>query len=118
MVKSSYTIQSSMIPSHAIQMCRMSDESVTNSVPVRGVARSVAAAEWEAQARQILKAEFARQGVTYKLLVQRLAAIGVKDDEKAIANRISRGRFQFTFFLQCMRALRVTEVDLRDRTRR
>ncbi|MBN8503359.1 MAG: hypothetical protein J0L58_02710 [Burkholderiales bacterium] len=74
--------------------------------------------EWEALAKQLLKAEFARQGVTYKVLVKRLEAIGIKDDEKAIANRISRGRFQFTFFLQCMRALGVTEVDLRDRHRR
>ena len=80
--------------------------------------RSKASAEWEALARQVLKSEFARQGVTYKLLVKRLEAIGVKADEKAIANRISRGRFQCVFFLQCMRALGVTEVDLRDRTRR
>ena len=74
--------------------------------------------DWEAEAKRILKAELARRGMTYKGLVLRLNALGVKDEEKAISNRISRGKFPFTFFLQCMCALNVTEVDLRDRGRR
>jgi hypothetical protein len=74
--------------------------------------------EWEAEAKRILKAELARHGLTYKTLVSRLEVIGVKDEERAISNRISRGKFQFTFFLQCMRAIGVAEVDLRERARR
>ena len=74
--------------------------------------------DWEVEAKRILKAELARHGLTYKGLVLRLAAMGVSDEEKAIANRISRGKFPFTFFLQCMRAMGVTEVDLRDGTTR
>lgn len=80
--------------------------------------RSAADKQWEAEAKRILKAELARHGLTYKMLVNRLAALGIKDDDKAIANRISRGKFQFTFFLQCMRAIGATEIDLRDRVQR
>lgn len=70
---------------------------------------------WEAEAKRILKAELARRGLTYKALAVRLDAIGVRDEERAIANRISRGKFQFTFFLQCMRAIGVEQVDVRHR---
>ena len=73
---------------------------------------------WETEAKRVLRAELARAGVTYKGLVLRLERIGVVDNETAIASRISRGKYSFAFFLQCMRALGVTEVDLRDRRER
>jgi len=73
--------------------------------------------DWEVQAKCLLKAELARAGVTYKGLVKKLEALGVKDNEAAIANRVSRGKFTFVFFLQCMRALGVAEVDVRERAR-
>lgn len=72
--------------------------------------------DWESLARRVLKAELARVGVTYKVLAIRLEAIGVQDHEAAIANKISRGKFSFVFFMQCMRALSIVEIDLRDRT--
>jgi hypothetical protein len=72
--------------------------------------------DWERFAKGLLKAELALQGVTYKVLSQRLAALGVHANETAIANRISRGQFTFIFFLQCMSALGVTRVDLRGRS--
>lgn len=85
--------------------------------PAAAAGRSETNKVWEAEAKRILKAELARHGLTYKGLVNRLAALGIKDDEKAIANRISRGKFQFSFFLQCMRAMGVSEVDVSDRRR-
>lgn len=72
--------------------------------------------DWEALAKRALKSELARAGVTYKVLSQRLKALGVHTNETAIANRISRGQFTFVFFLQCMKALEIVEIDLRDRT--
>jgi hypothetical protein len=82
------------------------------------VARGGPEIDWESAAKRILKAELARAGMTYKALVKRLEAMGIEDNETAIANRISRGKFPFTFFLQCMTAIGVAEVDLRDRTHR
>lgn len=73
--------------------------------------------DWDVTAKRILKAELARAGVTYKVLALRLEGMGIEDSEAAIANRISRGKFSFSFFLQCMAAVGVVEVDLRDRSR-
>ncbi len=67
---------------------------------------------WENEAKRILKAELARAGVGHKVLVSRLEALGVQDNTAALASRISRGKFTFVFFLQCMRALGVDEVRL------
>jgi len=71
---------------------------------------------WEDRAKRVLKGELARAGLTYKMLAIRLQSLGVEDSEAAIANRISRGKFSFAFFMQCMAAIGVNEVDLRDRT--
>lgn len=60
---------------------------------------------WENEARRILKAELARRGVTYERLAGRLEAMGVKETERSIANKMSRGTFPFTFVLQCMKAI-------------
>lgn len=68
--------------------------------------------EWEQEAKRVLKAELARQGVSYKTLAAKLEGLGVTDSAPAIANRISRGRFTFAFFLQCMATLGVEEVRL------
>ena len=75
------------------------------------------AAQWEAEAKRVLKAELARAGVSYKVLVGRLELIGVMDNERAVASRISRGKFSFVFFLQCMAALGVTDVRVAERNR-
>ncbi len=66
--------------------------------------------DWEAEAKLVIKAELARAGVSYKVLVSRLQAMGVKGSTAAVASRITRGRFTFVFFLQCMHALGVDDV--------
>lgn len=75
--------------------------------------KSAVNASWEAEAKQVLKAELARQGVSYKALAARLEKLGIVDSEKAISNRISRGKFSFAFFLQCMAAIGVREIALK-----
>ena len=61
--------------------------------------------DWEAQARGIIRAEMARQNVTYSQLVERLESIGVKEDERNLRNKVSRGNFTAAFLLQCLTAL-------------
>lgn len=68
---------------------------------------------WEAEAKRILKAELARAGVSYKVLVARLEAMGVEDNSGALASRITRGKFSFVFFLQCMRALGIEDIHVK-----
>jgi Domain of unknown function (DUF6471) len=60
---------------------------------------------WQQRVRGLLKAELARRDVTYTELVDRLAAIGVKESEQNIANKLSRGTFTAAFFVQCLDAI-------------
>jgi hypothetical protein len=60
---------------------------------------------WENEARRIVRAELVRRGITYKGLAARLVAIGVKETERSIANKMSRGTFTFVFVLQCLQAV-------------
>ena len=55
---------------------------------------------WQQRVRGLLKAELARRDVTYTELVSRLAAIGVKESEQNIANKLSRGTFTAAFFVE------------------
>ncbi|USX27253.1 DUF6471 domain-containing protein [Oxalobacteraceae bacterium OTU3CINTB1] len=71
---------------------------------------------WETDAKRILKAELVLNDVSYKQLAIRLKELGVEDSHTAIANRISRGKFTFAFFLMCMRALGVKEVKIQVET--
>lgn len=52
--------------------------------------------------KAILKAELKRRGLTYADLVVRLAAHGVVESEANLRNKISRGAFTATFFMQCL----------------
>jgi hypothetical protein len=68
--------------------------------------------DWEAKARGILRAEMARQNLTYAQLVTKLAEIGVTDDERNLRNKVSRGKFTAGFLLQCLAALGVQSLNL------
>lgn len=61
--------------------------------------------DWEAKARGIVRGEMARQGVTYAQLSEKLAVIGVTEDERNLRNKVSRGKFTAAFLLQVMSAL-------------
>lgn len=68
--------------------------------------------DWHEEAKLLLKAELARRGVTYVSLVEKLKEVGVDETAGAIANKISRGRYPMTFFLQCMHAIGVSDVSV------
>ncbi len=61
--------------------------------------------DWQAQVKGLLKAELARRDLTYGDLAEKLAAIGIKDNERNISNKIGRGTFTAIFFIQCMEAI-------------
>lgn len=68
--------------------------------------------EWEEKAANLLKAEIKRQGLTYAQLVEKLAEIGVSEDERNVRNKVSRGKFTAAFLLQCLSAIGSQEVRL------
>jgi len=61
--------------------------------------------EWEAYAKNVLKGELKRRGVTYAQLAERLAALDVHETERNLNNKISRGGFSAAFLFQCLRAI-------------
>ncbi|MCJ2128037.1 DUF6471 domain-containing protein [Methylobacterium sp. E-045] len=68
--------------------------------------------EWQARAKNLLKAELKRRGVSYRDLVDKLATLGVEETERNIANKISRGGFTAVFLLQCLEAVGATSLRL------
>ena len=61
--------------------------------------------EYEEKAKNLLKGELKRRGVTYAQLVEKLAGIGVNETERNLANKISRGGFTAAFLVQCCTAI-------------
>lgn len=66
----------------------------------------------EDRARGIIRAEMARQNVTYAQLVERLAEVGVDENERNLRNKISRGKFTAAFMVDCLSALGVHQISL------
>ena len=70
--------------------------------------------EYETRAKNLLKAELKRKGMTYAQLAEKLGELGVQETERNINNKISRGGFTAAFFLQCLKAIGVTNLRLED----
>lgn len=68
--------------------------------------------EYETRAKNLLKAELKRKGVTYAQLAEKLATMDIHETERNLNNKISRGGFTAAFLLQCLDAIAVTEVRL------
>jgi Domain of unknown function (DUF6471) len=68
--------------------------------------------EYETRAKNLLKGELKRRGVTYAQLAEKLTAMGIPETERNLNNKISRGGFSGAFLLQCLEAIGATEVRL------
>ncbi len=71
-----------------------------------------ATVEFETRAKNLLKAELKRRGITYAGLAEKLAALGVAENERNLNNKISRGGFTAAFLLQCLAAIEATDLRL------
>lgn len=69
---------------------------------------------WPDRAKQYLKAELKRRGVTYEDLVGALKKQGVKESKASIASKMSRGTFTAGFFLATLVAIGAENVRLED----
>ena len=68
--------------------------------------------DWEARARGLVRAEMAKHGLTYAQLVEKLRLIGVREDERNLRNKVSRGKFTAAFLIQCLAAIGTHTVHL------
>jgi Domain of unknown function (DUF6471) len=71
-----------------------------------------ATVEFETRAKNLLKSELKRKGVTYAQLAEKLAAVGVTENERNLNNKISRGGFTAAFLLQCLEAVGARDIRL------
>ncbi len=71
-----------------------------------------ATVEYETKAKNLLKAELKRKGVTYAQLAEKLSVIGVHENERNLNNKISRGGFTAAFLIQCLEAIQATDFRL------
>ena len=53
--------------------------------------------DWQAKVKGLLKAELKRRNLSYADLAEKLAAIGVKENERNISNKIGRGALRRSF---------------------
>ncbi|MFD2502159.1 DUF6471 domain-containing protein [Rhizorhabdus histidinilytica] len=67
---------------------------------------------YEALAKNLLKGELKRRGVTYAQLAEKLASLGITENERNLNNKISRGGFTAAFFLQCLEAIGASQLQL------
>jgi len=73
-----------------------------------------ATVEYETRAKNLLKGELKRRGITYAQLAEKLATVGVTENERNLNNKISRGGFSAAFMLQCLEAIGASSLPLRD----
>lgn len=68
--------------------------------------------DWQAQVKGLLKAELKKRNLSYADLAEKLTAIGIKETDRNISNKIGRGSFTAVFFVQCMEAIGAKTIHL------
>ena len=86
----------------------------TLEMPVNEWKSSPVTKEFEAKAKNLLKGELKRRGLSYGQLAEKLESIGVQENERNLNNKISRGGFTGAFLIQCLIAMGVTALRLED----
>lgn len=71
-------------------------------------------AYWSKIVTKILKAELAKRGVDYPTLVNKLYEININISVEDLRGRMSRGTFSAALFIQCLRAIGVTNLLLEE----
>ena len=70
--------------------------------------------EWETRAKNLLKGELKRRGITYAQLAELLKGLDIEENERNLNNKISRGGFTAAFLLQCLTAIGLQTLSLQD----
>ena len=81
-------------------------------MPVNEWKRNPVNQEYETRAKNLLKGELKRRGVTYAQLAEKMTALGVPETERNLNNKISRGGFSAAFLLQVLDAIDARELHL------
>lgn len=69
---------------------------------------------WSKIVTKILKAELAKRGIDYLTLVDKLHEIKINISVEDLRGRMSRGTFSAALFIQCLRAIGVTNLPIEE----
>jgi hypothetical protein len=83
-------------------------------MPVNVFKENPVTVEYETRAKNLLKGELKRRGLTYADLAEKLKGIGVNETDRNLNNKISRGGFSAAFLLQCLKAIGSQSLQLSD----
>jgi hypothetical protein len=83
-----------------------------DGVPMAERVNAAIDAEWGERAKRLLRAQMTLKGVNAATLAEKLNAMGIKETEKNVANKVARGGFTAAFFLQCLKAIGVDTLHL------
>jgi len=70
--------------------------------------------DWKEHAKNILRGEMKKRGISIENLSILLRAIGVEKTSKNISVTITNGAFSTFFFLQCLHAIGCDRLDIPD----
>jgi hypothetical protein len=83
---------------------------VSNSMTNRtDMEAALAERDWTAYTKGLLRGEMAKRQITYRMLADKLAVLGITETEVNLRNKISRGGFT-----ACLVAMGVTALRLDD----
>lgn len=68
------------------------------------------AGAWRAKASSIIRNAMSHRRIDYAQMSDRLAKIGVFEDECSLRDKIHSGAFSAVFFLQCLDALHIKRL--------
>ena len=68
--------------------------------------------DWQERVKGLLKGELKRRNVGYKELAEKLKKLGIKTNDRNIANQLARGGFSAVFLIQCLSAIGCETVHL------
>jgi hypothetical protein len=68
---------------------------------------------WARRARNLVKGELARRGLSYDDLAEKLKKIGVEDNANNLRSKINRGTFSAALLLQTLEAIGCKSVDVK-----
>ena len=69
---------------------------------------------WAKVVTKILKAELAKRGIDYPTLTTKLHEINVNISVEDLRGRMSRGTFGAALFIQCLKAIGVTNLPIEE----
>lgn len=67
---------------------------------------------WERQAKNVVRGELMKRGMSQERLIERLAEFGIKETLPNLRNKLSRGRFTAVWLLQILAAIGVEWLHL------